>query len=196
MSISRSQSGVDAALKEGFAALEAGDLVAARAAYDRALRTDPRNRDGLLGLAAIDVRVGDYNRAAESYARVLELDPRDPDAAAGLIALRGTLDPVEAESRLKSLIAARPDTPVLQFALGNVFAVQSRWAEAQQSYFRAVAMEPENPDYEFNLAVSLDQLHKEKLALEHYQRALALAASRSAGFNKSQAEARIRDLQR
>lgn len=196
MSIRRSQSGVDAALKEGYAALEAGDLATARAAYDRALRADPRNRDGLLGLAAIEVRVGDYNRAAESYARVLELDPRDPDAAAGLIALRGTLDPVEAESRLKSLIAARPDTPVLQFALGNVFAVQSRWGEAQQSYFRAVALEPENPDYEFNLAVSLDQLHKEKLALEHYQRALALAASRSAGFNKSQAEARIRDLQR
>ena len=196
MSIRRSQSGVDAALKEGYAALEAGDLATARAAYDRALRTDPRNRDGLLGLAAIDVRVGDYNRAAESYARVLELDPRDPDAAAGLIALRGTLDPVEAESRLKSLIATRPDTPVLHFALGNVFAAQSRWAEAQQAYFRAVAMEPENPDYEFNLAVSLDQLHKEKLALEHYQRALALAASRSAGFNKSQAEARIRDLQR
>lgn len=196
MSIRRTQSGIDAALKEGYAALQAGDLATSRAAYDRALRADPRNRDGLLGLAAVDVRVGDYNRAAESYARVLELDPRDPDAAAGLIALRGTLDPVEAESRLKSLIAAGPDTPVLHFALGNVFAVQSRWAEAQQSYFRAVAMEPENPDYEFNLAVSLDQLHKEKLALEHYQRALALAASRSAGFNKSQAEARIRDLQR
>ncbi len=196
MSIRRTQSGVDAALQEGYTALQASDLATARAAYDRALRADPRNRDGLLGIAAIDVRVGDYNRAAESYARVLELDPRDPDAAAGLIALRGTLDPVEAESRLKSLIAARPDTPVLQFALGNIFAVQSRWAEAQQSYFRALAMEPENPDYEFNLAVSLDQLHKEKLALEHYQRALALAASRSAGFNKSQAEARIRDLLR
>jgi tetratricopeptide (TPR) repeat protein len=196
MSIRRTQSGVDAALKEGYAALEAGDLTTARDAYDRALRTEPRNRDGLLGLAAIDMRAGDYNRAAENYARVLELDPRDPDAAAGLIALRGTLDPVEAESRLKSLIAVRPDTPVLHFALGNVFAAQVRWAEAQQSYFRAVAMEPENPDYEFNLAVSLDQLHKEKLALEHYQRALALAASRSAGFNKPQAEARIRDLQR
>jgi Flp pilus assembly protein TadD len=196
MSIRRTQSGVDAALKEGYAALEAGDLTTARDAYDRALRTEPRNRDGLLGLAAIDMRAGDYKRAAENYARVLELDPRDPDAAAGLIALRGTLDPVEAESRLKSLIAVRPDTPVLHFALGNVFAAQVRWAEAQQSYFRAVAMEPENPDYEFNLAVSLDQLHKEKLALEHYQRALALAASRSAGFNKPQAEARIRDLQR
>jgi len=196
MSIRRTQSGVDDALKRGFAALQAGDLAAARNEYDRALKADPVNRNALLGLATLDVRVGDYDRAAANYARVLELDPRDPDAAAGLIALRGSLDPVQAESRLKTLLAGQPDSAVLNFALGNVLAMQSRWAEAQQAYFHAVAAEPENPDYEFNLAVSLDQLHKEKLALEHYQRALALAASRPAGFNKSQAEVRIRDLQR
>ena len=125
-----------------------------------------------------------------------ELDPRDPNAAAGLIGLRGTIDPVQAESRLKNLLANQPGAAILHFALGNILAAQSRWADAQQSYFRAVAAEPENPDYEFNLAVSLDHLHKDRLALEHYQRALALAGSRSAGFNKPQAEARIRDLQR
>lgn len=196
MSIRRTQSGVDAALKNGYAAIEAGDLATARAQYDRALRGDPLSRDALLGLAALDVRVGDYDRAAANYARVLELDPRDPNAAAGLISLRGTLDPVQAESRLQTLLAAQPEKAVLHFALGNIFAVQSRWADAQQSYFRAVATEPDNPDYEFNLAVSLDHLHKERLALDHYQRALALAANRFAGFNKTQAEARIRDLQR
>lgn len=180
----------------GFAASEAGDLASARVAYDRALRADPLNRDALLGLATLDVRDGDYERAATNFARVLELDPRDPVAAAGLIGLRGTVDPVQAESQLKNLLAGQPSSAILHFALGNVFATQARWAEAQQSYFRAVAAEPENPDYEFNLAVSLDHLHKERLALEHYQRALALAASRSAGFNKPQAEARIRELQR
>ena len=196
MSIRRTQSGVDAALKSGYAAIEVGDLATARTEYERAQRGDPLNRDALLGLAALDVRAGDLDRAATKYARVLELDPRDPVAAAGLISLRGTIDPVQAESRLKNLLATNPDSAILHFALGNILAVQSRWAEAQQSYFRAVAAEPENPDYTFNLAVSLDQLHKENLALTHYQRALALAANRSAGFDKPQAEARIRDLQR
>jgi len=196
MSIRRTQSGVDEALKRGYDAITVGDLGTARAEYDRALRADPLSRDALLGLAALDTRVGDYNRAAANYGRVLELDPRDPDAAAGLIGLRGAVDPVQAESQLQNLLAAQPDAAILHFALGNILATQARWADAQQSYFRAVAAEPENPDYEFNLAVSLDNLHKESLALEHYQRALALAASRTAGFNKSQAEARIRDLQR
>jgi len=196
MSIHRSQSGVDEAVKRGYDAIASGDLAAARVEYERALRADPLNRDALLGLAALDSRIGDYNRAAANYGRLLELDPRDPNAAAGLIGLRGAVDPVQAESQLQNLLAAQPDAAVLHFALGNILAMQSRWADAQQSYFRAVAAEPENPDYEFNLAVSLDNLHKDTLALEHYQRALALAASRTAGFNKPQAEARIRDLQR
>jgi Tfp pilus assembly protein PilF len=196
MSIHRTQSSVNADVASGYSALEAGDVATARTQYDRALRSDPLNRDALLGLAALDVRAGDYGQAIAHYAKVLEIDPRDPNAAAGLIGLRGTLDPVEAESRLKNLLADQSDSAVLHFALGNVFATQSRWAEAQQSYFRAVAADPDSPNYEFNLAVSLDHLHKEKLALEHYQRALALAGSRSAAFNKSQAEARIRDLQR
>jgi len=196
MSIRRTQSGVDEAVKRGYDALASGDLAAARVEYDRALRADPLSRDALLGVAAVDIRVGDYNHAAATYARLLELDPRDPVAAAGLIGLRGAVDPVQAESQLQNLLAAQPDSAVLHFALGNILATQSRWADAQQSYFRAVAAEPENPDYEFNLAVSLDNLHKGTLALEHYQRALALAASRTAGFNKPQAEARIRDLQR
>jgi tetratricopeptide (TPR) repeat protein len=196
VSIRRTQSSVNADVASGYAALEAGDIATARTQYDRALRGDPLNRDALLGLAALDVRSGDYGQAIARYAKVLEIDPRDPNAAAGLIGLRGTLDPAEAESRLKNLLAGQPDSAVLHFALGNVLAAQSNWAEAQQSYFRAVAADPGSPDYEFNLAVSLDHLHKEKLALEHYQRALALAGSRSAAFNKSQAEARIRDLQR
>jgi tetratricopeptide (TPR) repeat protein len=196
MSIRRTQSNVNEAVASGYAALQAGDLATARTQYDRALRGDPLNRDALLGLAALDVRTGDYGQATANYAKVLEIDPHDPNAAAGLIGLRGTLDPVEAESRLKNLLAEQPDSAVLHFALGNVLAAQSRWAEAQQSYFRAVAADPDSPDYEFNLAVSLDHLHKEKLALEHYQRAFALAGRQSAAFNRSQAEARIRDLQR
>ena len=74
------------------------------------------------------------------------------------------------------MIAAQPEASFLHFTLGNQYAQQGRWAEAQQAYFRAYAGDPENPDFAYNLAVSLDQLHQTKLALEYYRRALALAA--------------------
>ena len=40
--------------------------------------------------------------------------------------------------------------------LGNLYADQSQWAPAQQAYFQAHHLEPDNPDYAYNLAVGLD----------------------------------------
>ncbi|MCC6611472.1 MAG: tetratricopeptide repeat protein [Burkholderiales bacterium] len=194
--ITRSASVINQALSAGYAAFQSGDMATAHREYERALAADRRNRDALLGLAAIDIHSGSYSRAEAYYLKVLELDPRDPDANAGLVSLRGRADPVQSESQLKTLIASEPNAAPLHFMLGNQLAAQSRWAEAQQAYFRAAAIEPENPDYAFNLAVSLDHMRQVKPALEHYQRALALAGSRVASFDKPQVETRIRELQR
>ena len=187
---------VEPGLERGWQALQAGDLTAAREAYLSVLRANPLDRDALLGLATIDGRNQDFDAAEARYLRVLELDPRDPYAQAGIIALRGRTDPMQSESRLKNLLAQQPDSTVLQYALGNLYAVQARWSDAQSAYFKAFSADPENPDYVYNLAVSLDQLHQEKLALEYYRRALALAGNRAVGFNSAQVEARIRELTR
>ena len=63
----------------------------------------------------------------------------------------------------------------MQFALGNLFARQGRWPEAQQSYFRAFSAMPENADYAFNLGVGLDRMNQPRLAQTYYRRALELA---------------------
>jgi tetratricopeptide (TPR) repeat protein len=181
----------------GYAAYVAGDLGAARTEYQDALREDPANRDALLGLAAVDVRSGRYEAAEAAYRRLLQADPRDAHAQAALLALRaGRSDPVAAESRVKSMLADNPGAHVLNFTLGNQFAQQGRWAEAQQEYFKAFAAEPDNPDFAYNLAVSLDQLRQPRLALEYYTRALALAKGRTAGFDVAAVQARAEQLGR
>jgi tetratricopeptide (TPR) repeat protein len=181
----------------GFAAYQEGRLEAARNDYQAALRDEPRNRDALLGLAALDMRQQRYESADTIYRKLLQVDPRDPYAHAGLLALRGQgVDPVAAESRLKSLLAVEADSAVLNFALGNQYAQQARWAEAQQAYFKAMAAEPENPDYAYNLAVSLEHLRQVGPALEYYRRALALTQSRSASFDRAAVQARVQQLAR
>lgn len=181
----------------GYAAYQEGRLKAAREDYQAALHDEPRNRDALLGLAALDIREQRYESADAIYRKLLQVDPRDPYAHAGLLALRGQgVDPVAAESRLKSLLAAETDSAVLNFALGNQYAQQARWAEAQQAYFKAVAAEPENPDYAYNLAVSLEHLRQVSPALEYYRRALALAQGRSASFDRAAVQARVQQLAR
>jgi tetratricopeptide (TPR) repeat protein len=187
---------IDPAVERGWQALQAGDVAQARSEYAQALRANPSDRDALLGMAAIDVRERNFASAEARYVRLLELDPKDAYAQAALISLRGQADPIQTESRLKTLAAEQPDASVLSFSLGNQYAAQRRWAEAQQAYFKALTGDPENADYAFNLAVSLDQLRQPKLALEYYQRALTLAASRPVGFNTGQTEARVRELQR
>ena len=182
-------------VESAYAAYQAGDLTVARADYRDALRDEPANRDALLGLAALDVRSGRLEAAEGAYLRLLQADPRDAHAQAGLIALRaGRVDPVAAESRVKVMLADNPGAHVLNFTLGNQFAQQGRWAEAQQEYFRAFAAEPENADFAYNLAVSLDHLRQSQLALQYYQRAISLAKARGASFDLAAAEKRAAQL--
>ena len=184
-------------VESGYEAYLAGDLARARADYQAALKEESANRDALLGLAAIDLRSGRLEVAEAAYLRLLQYDPTDAHAQAGLIALRASrLDPLATESRVKTLLAADPSANVLHFTLGNQLAQQSRWAEAQQEYFKAFAADPDNADFAFNLAVSLDHLRQSKLALEHYRRAIALAEKRGASFDVAAARSRAEQLAR
>jgi Tfp pilus assembly protein PilF len=187
---------VPPALTRAFEQLQADDLNGAVQSYEQVLRSDPKNVDALLGMAAIAVREGDSRTAESWYLKALEADPKDPNAQAGLINLRGQADPAAAESRLKLLLAQQPDSPTLNFALGNVYAGQRRWSEAQLAYFNAHTADPANPDYLFNLASSLDNLHLPKVAIDYYRSALAASNGRKPGFDVEQVKARIAELQR
>ncbi len=196
-SVMRNAPQINPRVEAGYTAYTAGDLAKARSEYEQALRDEPTNRDALLGLAAIDVRSGRYESAEALYMRVLETDPRDPQAQAALISLRsGRSDPLATESRVKTMLAQDPSAHVLNFALGNELALQNRWAEAQQQYFKAYSAEPDNADFAYNLAVSLDHLRKPREALDYYQRAIGLSQKRSASFDLAAAKARAAELAR
>lgn len=193
--ITRGELKVQPALARAFELLEADDLAGAARSYDQVLRGDPKNTDALVGMAAIALRQGDPRSAEGWYAKALEADPKDINAHAGLINLRGQADPQAAESRLKSLLAMQPQSPTLNFALGNLYAGQRRWPEAQLAFFNAHTADPSNPDYLFNLAASLDHMHLQKVALDYYKAALVASNARRPGFSTDQVKARIVELQ-
>jgi tetratricopeptide (TPR) repeat protein len=197
LTVNRNGPQIHPQVNSGYAAYQAGDLAKARIDYQQVLREEPANRDALLGLAAVEMRAQRYDLSHGYYQRILQADPRDPYAQAGLLALRGEqLDPALVESRVKTLLAADREANVLYFTLGNQYAQQGRWAEAQQAYFKAFATDPDNADYAFNVAVSLDQLRQPTLALEYYRRALALAEKRGASFTPDVARTRVQQLSR
>ncbi len=179
-------------LGKAYQSFLSGDTGTAQQLYHKVLQQEPNNRDALLGMAAIALKHNQAGQAAAYYGKLLELDPADPEALAGLIGLQGQSDPAQSESRLKKVLMQNPQAGAAHFALGNLYTQQSRWAEAQQSYFRAYSSAPGNADYAFNLAVSLDHLNQGKLALDYYQRALAQPGP--ANFDKSSVQARIKEL--
>lgn len=192
--ITRNQAAVNPLLQKGYNALQQGNLAEAQQAYERMLGSDPKNLDALYGLAAVAVARQQNSLAEDYYLRIIEIDPRDAIAQAGLADL-GTRNSGNTESRLKTLIAEQPNVAQLHLALGNFYAQNQRWRDAQQAYFLAYKNDSESPDVAFNLAVSLDQLHQDKLAAQYYSEALKLAATRSNTFNRDQVQLRLRDLQ-
>ena len=184
---------VVASLERAYEAYRTGDAALASEAYRAVLEDEPRNRDALLGLAATAARAGRRGEAAAHYARVLASHPADAVARAGLLAV-DERDPARSESALKTLLRREPRAAHLHFDLGNVYAAQSRWAEAQRAYFDACRFDGDNADYAYNLAVSLDHLTQRRGALGFYHKALALSHVRPAAFDTVAVLARIRDI--
>ncbi len=181
-------------LTNAYQALKENHLDSAQTQYQRLLSAEPNNIDALLGLAAISAKQGKNDQSAKYLMRVLELDPKNAAAQAGLISFMGKSDPSASEMRLKQLIQNQP-AAFLFFNLGNLYASQSQWAAAEQAYFQAYQMELGNPDYAYNLAVSLEHLQQSRQALAYYQQALRLIQkSGYANFDKTLLQTRINQL--
>jgi len=186
--------GIFATLTAAYQAYQSGDLNTAWQRYREVLRKDAKNRDALLGIAAIAQQQGQDEIAIQHYKQVLVLDPRDPVAQAGMTALSGG-DAIVKESRLKLSLSQTPQSASLYFALGNLYTEQSRWGDAQQAYANALKVEPGNAQFAFNLATSMDHLGRKSQAAQYYQQALQLDTTGNAGFDRAQTEQRMKQLQ-
>ncbi len=190
--ITRNAPAIPQDVADGFAAFNAGEMDRARVAYERALRADPRNPDALYGLAALAQARGDEAQATQLIRRIADVDPGN---AAALVTLNENADPAMQEARLLNIAAAQPKSAPVALALGNLYASQARWREAQQAYFNAWTLAPDQPDHAYNLAVSLDQLRQPRLALQYYREALSLRTRHAAAFDAQAVTARIEALQ-
>lgn len=178
-------------LKQAYATLSRGDLDLAEQQYLAVLAHRPHEKDALLGLAVIAQRKQQSDRAADLYRQVLHEDMGNASAAAGLVSLSAVADPVAAESQLRELIDIKPDAAELHYALGSVLARQQQWSDAQQSFYRAYTLAPDNALYAYNLAVSLDHLHQ-PVALGYYK--AVLEKSGSPAIDRSAIKRRIDEL--
>lgn len=178
-------------LNAAYAAWQSGRLDEAQALYAQAAAANA-SVDAWLGLASIASLRGQSRQAADYYEKALQLDPNNAIAQAALLNSLGSNDPAAAEAHLQELIHRQPSA-FLYFALGNFYAGQQRWADAESAYFEASRRAPENADFAYNLAVSLDHLQQSAAALRYYREALKLAGP-DTRFDPQAAQSRIAQL--
>lgn len=182
-------------LLQAYQAYTRGDYQTARTLYEKLLTRLPRNRDARLGLAAIALKKGDNNRAKYHYRQILELNPMDPAARTALAGLDNAGDIDRDASEIKHWLQTNRNDAAMQFVLGNRYALAEQWSKAQQAYFQAYENSPENADYAFNLAISLEQLNKPDLAIKYYHIARQNASINQANFNTDILNRRIKLLE-
>lgn len=166
-------------LPTGYAALLTKDYPAAEQAYRLALQRNAEEIDAWLGLASVAHHQGNLETAQQNYQRVLRHDPQNVTARAGLISLQLTTAPEAATNLAHALAESFPQSATAQALLAAALTRTERLAEAEQSYFAAVQLDPDNRLHTYNLAVALDRLHRPAQAVQYYQRALALAEMNS-----------------
>ena len=184
---------VNPKVQRGYEAFQRNDFATAEREYRSVLAGDPNNRDALLGIAAIAVAKNRTGLAAQIYSEILRVNPRDSIAHSALMSLQNNPTTTD-ESRLKLMLEREPNADHVHFSLGNYFASQQRWSEAQNAYFNAFRLDSDNPDYAYNLAIGLDHMAQPQAALKYYQLALELASNEPSGFERAAVQRRIESI--
>ncbi|MCP4979672.1 MAG: tetratricopeptide repeat protein [Gammaproteobacteria bacterium] len=177
-------------LREAYAAYQSGNDELAMSLYNKVLEVDPGNRNALLARAAINVQNNNSRAAIRDYQTLLEANPKDSLAMTSLISV-ASISPQDTQSQLKLMLREEPHSPYLNFALANAYGAQNRWQEAQGYYFIALENNPRDPNYAYNLAVSLEHISQPKTAMAYYQRALDNFENGLATFNRDLVDQRM-----
>ncbi len=179
-------------LSEAYSSYERGDFSSAQNAFDEVLKMNPKNEFALIGLGSIAAAEQDYINAMAYYQMALAAQPSSMYAFEAIANIAGHIElNSDWKASLLSMVKEHPESAILQYALGNLYAKEQDWLAAQKAYFQAHSLDLENADYMVNLAVSLDQLGHYELAAQYYTEALALADRQTINFSEVQVKDRL-----
>ena len=130
--VSVDTAGLSAAGRQGVALLQAGEMAAAGAAFERALSADPDDVASLTGAGIARFLGGDVSGARRWLARVAQLQPGDGAAHTNLsCALLAAGDTTAAVTHAVRAAALAPHLAEARHNAGTVRALAGQWREAR-----------------------------------------------------------------
>jgi predicted O-linked N-acetylglucosamine transferase (SPINDLY family)/SAM-dependent methyltransferase len=153
------------------------------AAYITALELKPDQPLVLVRIAELMLKAGQTEAAAARCVRALELDPSLKEARLlqrRISALSHSVDAIAAEIQAQSEDGDKFAKQLDEF--GAQLRADRRHEEATEICRRAVAADPDNADYRFNLALALEGMGHFDEALASYQAGLAIEPDRAQAY--------------
>lgn len=121
-----------------------GNLLAAEAAFERAVASNPKDVDALSQLAVVQGWQKRYDRSIATWEKALKLAPRCGECRVGLArVLFWSGERAKALTRLEQALAANPSDVDALILRGDVLAASGRTEEAKDSYMKAKSIAPE-----------------------------------------------------
>lgn len=150
---------------------ELGRIEEARPEFNRATQLDPNGYIGYLALVQKELYDGELAAANQTLRKAMQAGNRDYR----FLSLLGTVllqegaapgDPAfaEAQSVLEESARERPDYSATQIALGKIYLMQSRYADAVEHLEIGRALEPDNPAVYTSLAAAYRALGEREKA--------------------------------
>lgn len=159
---------VDYELEKAYNALLGGHTQAAIEIYRLVLSNAPNNQDALFGLATTYHRAGQIDMARPLYGKLLSINPQHRDGLNNFLVLLADEAPQEAIVEMEKLEEKHPSFSPIPAQLAVIYQKIGQTDKASDKMFKAVALEPANLTYRYNLAILLDKQHKTEEALKLY----------------------------
>ncbi len=152
--------------------LAAGNYNDAVEIYDSQLARNPSDPIALTGKALALQKAGREAEALDLYQRLLDLNPRDLEVLTNYLGLLQKQKPEEALTRLEALEGQYPESALVAGQIAMASATLMDTPRALKSFQKAIALDPSNPVYPYNMAVLYDRLGTVDRARDAYLRTL------------------------
>lgn len=124
---------------------QAGNYAEAKAAYEEAIKRNPKDSKSLTNLGVILGKLGDKKGAQKHFSAAIEFNSKDYNAFFNLADLQaGSGKYEEAESNAKKVIELNPKMSDAYNLLGEIQQMSENVDEAETNYKKALELNPEN----------------------------------------------------
>jgi tetratricopeptide (TPR) repeat protein len=158
-----------------------GDLKAAEAAFIHTTQADPDNPDGWVNIGRVRLQEGNLAGATQVLDKALLLSPKLARAHYFYSrVLREEGNYPAAITQLQLVTAQYPYDRVVRNDLGRVLFLERRYAQARDQFLKAIAIDPEDLEANYNLMLCYTGLGDDKQAAAYQERYMRFKANEAA----------------